>query len=140
MSPGCVARPIVTVASDDVAARYVASAALVAVTLHVPALVVDNALPEIEHPSAVPDPDTVHETAPEPFPPLTVSVNGDPNVPEVEVTVRADCDAFEIVKTTSSKLAATFAVAAPVARTVQVPAPVYVSSPVDTFTVHVVVV
>lgn len=66
------------------------SAAFVAVTVHEPADVADNAEPDTEHP-AVPALVTAYETAPEPEPPELVNDNCEPYVTEVELTINDVC-------------------------------------------------
>lgn len=65
-----------------------ASPALVAVTMQVPALVALRLDPLTAQPVAVPLV-TVKLIAPVPVPPEVVSDNGVPKVPEIEVRVRA---------------------------------------------------
>ena len=79
-----------TVVTDDEAAEYLASAALVAVTKQVPAEVALNTAPLIEQPLAVP-PVTEYLTTPVPDPPLVVRVRGAPTMPFVLVRVSGDC-------------------------------------------------
>ena len=68
------------------------SAALVAVTVHEPADVADNVEPDTEHP-AVPAVVTAYDTAPVPEPPDVDNDRPDPNVPDVDDTDNAACDA-----------------------------------------------
>jgi hypothetical protein len=85
-APG--ARFTVVGADDDGA--NVASPAFVAVTTHVPALVLDKVEPVVWQPVAVPFA-AVNVTAPAPDPPLVVSVSGIAKTPAVDVTVRGAC-------------------------------------------------
>ena len=68
------------------------SAAFVAVTVHEPADVADNVEPDTEHP-AVPADVTAYDTAPEPEPPDVDNDRSNPNVPDVDDTDNAACDA-----------------------------------------------
>jgi hypothetical protein len=77
------------VAADD-AAAYVESAALVAVTIQVPALVAFTEVPEITQPVAVPFV-TAYVTAPVPEPPLVVKVNDVPKPAFVLVRLNVAC-------------------------------------------------
>jgi hypothetical protein len=79
----------VTVVGAELAARYVESAALVAVTVHVPGLVASNLLLEIKQ-FAEPELLRTYVTAPLPEPPLVVRVSELPTVPYVEVSLRVD--------------------------------------------------
>ena len=76
------------VVADEDTASYVASAALVAVTEHVPCEVYDSVDPVTEQP-AVPADVTAYVTAPDPEPPLVASATVEPIVPDVVVTVSA---------------------------------------------------
>ena len=77
---------------------------------------------------------------PVPVPPVATTWSGLPTVPDVEVTVSPDCATRETRKVTSFDAAATAPTEAAVARTTQLPAPVNVNTPVELFTVQVVVV
>jgi hypothetical protein len=80
----------VTVVVGELIAEYVRSAALVAVSLHVPAFVASNLPLAIKQP-AEPELLITYETAPVPEPPFVVSVRAVPTTPLVEVSVRAAC-------------------------------------------------
>lgn len=82
---------IVTVVASDEAAAYVPSAALFAVTTHVPARALLNTSPLIEHP-ALPADVTEYVTAPLPEPPVEVSASWRPYVVDVLVMVIPPCD------------------------------------------------
>jgi hypothetical protein len=78
VSVACVAFCSVTVAAAEVAALKLLSAAFVAVTAHEPlASVTDSTAPETAQPVEAP---ALNVTAPEPLPPLDVSVAVLPNV------------------------------------------------------------
>jgi hypothetical protein len=80
----------VTVVAPELTALYVVSAALAAVTLHVPPVALVSVVAWIAQPVAVPFV-TLKLTAPVPDPPDVVSVRGVLKTPEVEVTTRAAC-------------------------------------------------
>ena len=71
---------VVSVEDSD---KYVASDALVAVTLHVPVDVTVSVDPLMAQPLAVPLPVTAYETEPVPDPPVVVRVNELPADPDV---------------------------------------------------------
>ena len=79
----------VTDVGAEATAKKLWSVALVAVTVHVPAVLLDRVYGGealIAQPEAVPS--TVAKvTAPVPEPPEVVKLNGDPNGPDVDVTV-----------------------------------------------------
>ena len=96
ISSGNVTITNVTVTTADVSDEYVESAALVAVTVHVPA---DDALrsePDTVHP-AVPAETTAYEYEPDPDPPEAMSGTGVPAVPAEALSVTADWDSRETV-------------------------------------------
>jgi hypothetical protein len=93
-----VALSRVTVVGADDTGEKLASPALVAVTVQVPALVLVNVAPESEQPEAVPS-RARNDTAPVPDPPLVVSASGVSYVPVVEVTVRAACGGSALIVT-----------------------------------------
>jgi hypothetical protein len=70
----------VTVVAAELVAKYVESAAFVAVTVQVPGLVASNLLLEIKQ-SAEPELLMTYDTAPLPEPPLVVRVSAVPTVP-----------------------------------------------------------
>src|ERR1700722_955927 len=87
----------VTARGADVVSAYVESAAFVAVTMHVPALVARNTLSLTAHPVAVPSV-TLKLTAPVPEPPLTASATGWLSVlVATAVTVRVACCNGDVV-------------------------------------------
>jgi hypothetical protein len=85
-----VAAAKVTVVALELTGLYVASPAFVAVTVQVPALVLESEPLVTVQPVAVPFV-KANVTAPVPEPPDVVSVSAAPNVPDVEVTVSAAC-------------------------------------------------
>jgi hypothetical protein len=133
-----VAIPKVTVVAGEDATKKLASAALVAVTEQVPALIEVNVDPLTAHPVAVPLM-TVKVTAPVPDPPDVVRVSGVEKVPEVEVTERAAWVASaKVTVVAGDEAGAKLASPALVALTEQVPAEVEVN--VDPPTAHPVAV
>lgn len=68
---------------------------MVAVTVHVPALVAERLEPESVQP-AVPEEVTVNVTVPVPDPPLVVNTSAEPYVPEVFDTVSDACAVPEL--------------------------------------------
>jgi hypothetical protein len=83
-----VAAFIVIAVGLDETAEKPSAAALVAVTVQVPALVAERLVPLIVQP-VVPAEVTAYETEPFPLPPLVVSANVDSAAPVVDVIVNA---------------------------------------------------
>ena len=76
--------------ADEEIWPYIESAALVAVTMHVPAVVATNRPATTAQPAAVPLV-TEYDTAPLPEPPVVANGNDEPMGPDCGVTRRALC-------------------------------------------------